>query len=151
MFLKTYSKTYPSIIDASELARGGESVVYGVQHTGLDEIVAKCPLLPAEAKHEDVIRAYEGIFYESQTLKLNPKRDLVAEIKEELIEYNEEEGIITMYCVLVECAACTLQNVVDTWVDEKKDGGREKKREWFTPEKLAFYFFQAMSGISYMH
>jgi hypothetical protein len=47
------------------LARGGESVVYRVEHTDLDEIVAKCPLLPPNAKHEDVIRAYDGIFYES--------------------------------------------------------------------------------------
>lgn len=42
--MKKYSKTYPSIIGADELARGGEAVVYRVVHTGLDEIVAKCPV-----------------------------------------------------------------------------------------------------------
>ena len=26
-----------------------------------------------------------------------------------------------------------------------------QKREWFTPEKLAFYFFQAMIGMQYLH
>jgi len=149
--MKMYSKTYPSIIGASEIARGGESAVYRVEHTGLDEIVAKCPILPPEAKHEDVIRAYEGIFYESQTLKLNNKRELMAEIKEEIIEYNEEKGIITRYCVLVECASCTLSNLLDMWNDKSPDGKRVKNRENYSPEKLGFYFYQAISGIHYLH
>jgi len=43
-FLKTYSKTYSNIIGASKLAAGGEAIVYRIEHTGLDEIVAKCPI-----------------------------------------------------------------------------------------------------------
>lgn len=87
-FLKNYSKVYHSIIGTRELARGGEAVVYRIEHAGLDEIVAKCPLLSPEATSEEIIEAYQGIFYESQTLKLNAKRELMAEIKEEIIEYN---------------------------------------------------------------
>lgn len=63
--MKTYSKVYNSIISSFELARGGEAVVYRIVHAGLDEIVAKCPLLEPNATSEDIINAYEGIFYES--------------------------------------------------------------------------------------
>jgi hypothetical protein len=71
-------------------------------------------------------------------LKLNPKRELMAEIKEEIIEFNPEIGLITRYSVIVECASATLSNHLDTWNDVTKS---DKKREWFTPEKLAFYFY----------
>jgi hypothetical protein len=47
-FLRDYSKTYKNIIECSEIARGGEAIVYRVTHTGLDEIVAKCPVFSRE-------------------------------------------------------------------------------------------------------
>lgn len=59
--------------------------------------------------------------------------------------------MITMYCVIVECASFTLQNILDIWLDDSPNGKKKRLREEFTPEKLAFYFFQALSGISYMH
>ena len=31
-------------IDYTELARGGEAVIYRVEHSGTDEVVAKCSL-----------------------------------------------------------------------------------------------------------
>lgn len=62
----------------------------------------------------------------------------MAEIKEEIIEFNEKLGIITRYCVIVECASATLSNHLQTWTNTDSSN---KKREWFTPEKLAFYFF----------
>lgn len=91
-FLRDYSKTYKNIISCDELARGGEAIVYRVTHTGLDEIVAKCPVFnnPDGRKfdEEEVDSAYQSIFYESQTLKLMPHEDYIAQIKEEIIEFN---------------------------------------------------------------
>jgi hypothetical protein len=70
-FLKKYSKVYNNIIGSFELARGKEAVVYRIEHIGLEEIVAKCLLFEPNATNEEIINAYKGIFYESQTLKLN--------------------------------------------------------------------------------
>jgi hypothetical protein len=62
----------------------------------------------------------------------------MAEIKEEIIEFNPDIGLITRYSVIVECASATLSNHLETWESKKKSN---KKREFFTPEKLAFYFY----------
>ena len=48
-----------------DLARGGEAVVYRIDHTGIDEIVAKCPLFKPESAKEDLLLAYSSLFYES--------------------------------------------------------------------------------------
>jgi hypothetical protein len=63
--LKQFSKTYPSVISAIEIARGGEAVIYRVEHTALDEIVVKCPVFPDNATQADVTNSYASIFYES--------------------------------------------------------------------------------------
>lgn len=51
-FLKYNSRKYNSIISAEELARGGEAVVYRVESTSRDEIVAKCSLFTSESPKE---------------------------------------------------------------------------------------------------
>lgn len=86
----------------------------------------------------------------------------MAEIKEEIIEFNEELGLITRYTALVECASATLSGLIqtwNTWLDEEEEivNGTPKpkacdaKREWFIPEKLGFYFYQAMCAVQYCH
>lgn len=62
----------------------------------------------------------------------------MAEIKEEIIEYNPHLLLITRYCVIVERAQYTIQDLLKIWTNEKL---REKYHEWFTPEKLAFYYY----------
>jgi hypothetical protein len=42
--MSEYSRMYPNIINSNELARGGEAVVFRVEHFGMDEIVAKCTI-----------------------------------------------------------------------------------------------------------
>ncbi len=39
-----YSKHYKNVYTVRELARGGESVVFRITHSNLDETVVKCPL-----------------------------------------------------------------------------------------------------------
>lgn len=56
----------------------------------------------------DLIAFHNSKFYKSQTLKLLPFYKNIAEIKEEIIEYNEEWLLIARYCVIVERAQNTL-------------------------------------------
>jgi hypothetical protein len=51
-FLKKNSRHHNSVISVSELARGGEAIVYRVENTTLDEIVAKCTIFQEGADHE---------------------------------------------------------------------------------------------------
>jgi hypothetical protein len=44
-YLYQYSKNYKNVLSVEKIAQGGESVVYGVTHTGTDEVVIKCPLM----------------------------------------------------------------------------------------------------------
>ena len=39
-----HSRSYPNVIGANFIAKGAESIVYRVEHTETDEIVAKCPV-----------------------------------------------------------------------------------------------------------
>ena len=43
-FLKTCSKKYPNILDIELIAKGGEAIVYRLEHGGLDEVVLKMPI-----------------------------------------------------------------------------------------------------------
>ena len=67
----------------------------------------------------------------------NNKRN-IAKIIEEIVEVNSETNLITRYCVIVERAACSLSDLLNIWIDPIK---REKQRDWFTPEKLAYIFY----------
>lgn len=82
---------------------------------GTDEIVAKCPLFKEGITDEELTTIYDSIFYESQTLKLLPYYKHMAEIKEEIIEYNPDLLMITRYCVIVERASNTLQDLLRIW------------------------------------
>lgn len=44
----------------------------------------------------------------------------------------------------MERATNTLGDMLKTWVDQAKSN---EKKDFFTPEKLAYYFYQAMNGI----
>lgn len=71
-------------------------------------------------------------------LKLCPFKQSICQITEEIIEFNFEKRNITRYCAIVEQAQFSLAYLIKIWNDKEK---AELKREWFTPEKLAFYFY----------
>lgn len=48
-------------------------------------------------------------------LKMIPLNHHIVQIKEELIEYNADLGLITRYCVIVEQARFTLENLLYIW------------------------------------
>jgi hypothetical protein len=59
-FLSDYSQEYQCIFDVSEIARGGEAVVYRLVHNKNDEIVAKTPLFSdIQNDKEKLVAAYE--------------------------------------------------------------------------------------------
>lgn len=40
-YMKRYSDYYKNVISIKELARGGEAIVYRLDHSGIDEVVIK--------------------------------------------------------------------------------------------------------------
>ena len=72
----------------------------------------------------------------------------MADIKEEIIEFNPKLGIITRYCVIIEQAQRTLSDLLKLWTMKEES---DKRREWFSVEKLTFYFYQAMCAIAFCH
>jgi len=56
---------YAGCAGASELARGGEAVVFRVEHFGLDEIVAKCTIFTEDTPFSVIKTCYSTIFYET--------------------------------------------------------------------------------------
>ena len=87
-------------IEVRELARGGEAVVYRVEHSSLEEVVAKCTLGSGEGRTE----AFLDLRQETHSLKLLKNRNLICEVKEEIIEIEEGTNRIVNYCVVVEQA-----------------------------------------------
>ena len=57
---------------------------------------------------------------------------------EEIIVYNPDTELVENYCVIVKQAKYTLDSIIQVWKDPKK---REQEQEFFSSEKLAFYFF----------
>ena len=70
-------------------------------------------------------------------MKLIAHPDYIAEIKEEMIELRPKDGIITRYCSIVEQAQNTLTDILKTWINPAKS---KEKCEFYSPEKLTFYF-----------
>lgn len=50
-FISTHSKIYSLILGVSYITHGGEAIVFKVEHTGTDEIVAKSTVF-----REDIIK-----------------------------------------------------------------------------------------------
>ena len=85
-------------IEVRELARGGEAVVYRVEHSNLEEVVAKCTLGSGGTD------AFLDLMQETHSLKLLKNRNLICEVKEEIIEIEQGTNRIINYCVVVEQA-----------------------------------------------
>lgn len=49
--MKLKSKNYSNVINIRELGRGGEGVVYRIEHSNLDEVVAKVALLDSNVEY----------------------------------------------------------------------------------------------------
>lgn len=86
--------------------------MFGVSHTGVDEVVIKCPL-PNDEINPNLL--FIGMMEESLMLKLCPLKSHICEVKEELIEYNYETKKVISYCVVVERATNSLKSLIHDW------------------------------------
>ena len=123
-FLAKYSRYFKDVVKVSELARGGEAIVYTLEHSLPDELVIKCPILVENEDSKSGVKKpafpdFESILYESQTINLNPHQGHMVNNVEEIILYNEKLGIITNYVVIVEKAKYTLEGVVKNWTNNE--------------------------------
>ena len=57
-----------------------------------------------------------GLFYETHMIKMLRNNNFVLEIKEEIIEYNAKEGIVTCYVVIIELAKFALSDIKNNWM-----------------------------------
>lgn len=80
----------------------------------MEELVIKCSLFDDATTTNEIENAYNDIFAESSLLKLNPIPAL-AEIKEELVEFNPDLNLIISYSVVIERAQNSLQDLFKTW------------------------------------
>ena len=74
--------------------------------------------------------------------------DYIAEVKEEIIEFDKNSKLISRYCVVVEKAQRSLHDLLKIWRDPELS---KKHLESYTPEKLAYFFLQAICIIEYLH
>ena len=56
--MKKHSKLYSQIIGVNELARGGESIVFRIDHVGKDEVVIKKSLAQQKNKEKNITNDY---------------------------------------------------------------------------------------------
>eukprot|EP00347_Sterkiella_histriomuscorum_P000415 403375953 len=147
-FLQMKSKNYARILDLRELARGGEAVVYRVDHSGFDEVVAKCTLYKENDNNSDSSNVFLDIISESQQLKLLSNKFYIAQVKEEIIHYDSLNYRIKQYVVIVERAQNTLWDLLNVWNDKGKS---ETNLESYSPEKLVYYFYQMLCILEFLH
>eukprot|EP00347_Sterkiella_histriomuscorum_P007163 403350020 len=148
-YLKKNSIQYQNVISVTELARGGESIVYKLDYVGIDEVVIKQSVKNSSNNDEFVIQsALKNLMSETQQLKLLQSDKFIAEVKEEIIQYDLDSSIIKNYLVVVERARFSLYDLLTIWNVEELS---EKYYEYYSPEKLAYYFYQTMQIMAYLH
>jgi serine/threonine protein kinase len=91
---------------------------------------------------------YSGIMEESMALKLTPLESHICLVKEELIEYNPDTGMIICYCVVVERATNSLNKLIGIWGDAEE---RARMKENFSEEKIASIFYNSVYGLAFLH
>eukprot|EP00347_Sterkiella_histriomuscorum_P020028 403339373 len=143
-FLRKFSNNYKKIIGINEIGRGGEAIVYKVEHQQFDEIVAKCAII----KNENSQYALMKIMGESQQLKLLGNPMYVAQVKEEVVLFDKQSNQVTQYLSVVERAQNSLHDLLKIWNDQEDS---RKFVEYYNPHKLTYYFFQILKIVEYLN
>ncbi|CDW85616.1 serine threonine protein kinase [Stylonychia lemnae] len=151
-FLSKHSKSYKSIFSLQLLAVGGESMVCKIETKELEELVVKIPMLSSKLhqgnRESENLNYFQNSLYEHQMMKARGHSNFIPSIKEEVIEYNRQKGIIVRYVVIIERAQNDLHKLFRIWRSSEESFN---KREFYSTEKLAFYCFQAMKLVNYLH
>lgn len=126
------------------LNQEGKFVNYKVDHTGVDEVHIQV------VKREDPthIKDYANLLHKAALKKLNPLNDYIPEVKEEIILYNQEQGFIIGYCVVLEGYSTSLKEQLNMWGNYNL---KSLFRTWFRDEKLSYFLLQALCAMEYLH
>eukprot|EP00347_Sterkiella_histriomuscorum_P012589 403367990 len=135
-YLKINSKQYLNVI--------------GVNYAGVEEVVIKKSVIDTNTAKSEMMKqmVFTGMMSETQQLKLLQSDKYIAQVKEEIIEYDHSSNLINDYLVIVERARFSLNDLLKIWNDEDL---RSRYYEFYSPEKLAYYFYQAMQIMAYLH
>ncbi|CDW73119.1 serine threonine protein kinase-like protein [Stylonychia lemnae] len=148
-YLKFRSKKYQNIIEINELAQGAEAIVFRLEHHEIDEVVVKTnKVFDLSQNQEFFQQPFIDFMRETLSLKLLQNKNYIAEVREEIIEFDLKSKQISRYCVVVEKAQRTLDDLLKIWNNPDQS---EKYVEAYSPEKLAYFFYQALSIIKYLH
>ncbi|CDW80147.1 UNKNOWN [Stylonychia lemnae] len=146
LLLQEISKQYQNVIEVELNSKSVSDVEYKVVHNSQLELVGESThLLPISSEQKDLIGKYlVTMIEEMNLLKMiyNPK--FIAEIKEEIFIINGEE--LTQYVAIHEKSDKNLDNIPEIWKFKT-----EPVLENYKPEKAAFYLFQALSIVNYLH
>lgn len=96
-----------------------------MNYTGYEEVVLKVPKTKYQTQS-----GFEDLVYESQLIKSIYHEDYVVEIKEEIIELDEQSHELLRYCVVVERARYSL---FDLYSFKDVNGKIEKTGKWYDP------------------
>ncbi|CDW76957.1 serine threonine protein kinase-like protein [Stylonychia lemnae] len=115
-YLSSRSKKYQNVIEINELASGAEAIVFRLEHHEIDEVVIKTNKVLSKSKNpKNFQQPFIDFMRETLQLKLLQNKNFIAEVREEIIEYD-----------LI-------------------------KQQISSPEKLAYFFYQSLSIIKYLH
>ncbi|CDW79112.1 UNKNOWN [Stylonychia lemnae] len=148
-YLMIRSKKYQNLIEINELAQGAEAIVFRLEHREIDEVVVKTNKILELSENQDYFQQpFIDFMRETLQLKLLQNKNYIAEVREEIIEYDLKNQHILRYCVVVERAQRTLEDLLKIWNNPDQS---EKYVEAYSPEKLAYIFYQTLSIIKYLH
>eukprot|EP00347_Sterkiella_histriomuscorum_P016854 403351596 len=149
-YLKMYSKQYQNVISINQIARGGQSIIFKLDYVGIDEVVIKQSVTDTNNNIDEVIKQsiLTNQLAETQQLKLLQSDKFIAQVKEEIIEYDFDNNIIKNYLVIVERARFSLFDLLKIWNNQELS---DRFYECYSPEKLAYYFYQTIQLMAYLH
>ncbi|CDW80463.1 UNKNOWN [Stylonychia lemnae] len=84
-YLKIRSKKYQNVIEINQLAKGGEAIVFRLEHHEIDEVVIKTNLDLSNNSQ----KAFIDFMRETLYLKILQNKDYIAEVREEIIQYDQ--------------------------------------------------------------
>ena len=145
--LQELSRTYQNVMEVQLTGKTVTDVEYRVVHNSQKQLVVESThLLPVSDEQSDLITKYRvTMIEEMHLLKMLANPKYISEIKEEIIVLSPDGSEITQYAVVHEKSEINLDNLPEMWKF------KSAPLENYTPEKLAYYFFQALGIINFLH
>ena len=93
--------------------------------------------------------AFNCLLSECQLMKVLYNKDYIAEIKEEIVEFNDSSlDIVFGVCAIIEQAVNDLSKFCQIWNDNQSSMELQEK---FSAEKMLYFGLKALETINYLH